>query len=99
VGFCDLGDVFVGVGVVDFVEGDDGGEFLVGEGFNDAGDGFAGPVLEGLFEAEFVERAGDDLRRGAVAGELVLERFDCGGFYGYVAPFYGAPGVWVELLE
>jgi len=28
----DLGDVLVGVGVVDFVEGDDGGEFFVGEG-------------------------------------------------------------------
>lgn len=31
--FCYFGDVFVGVGVVDFVEGDDGGEFLVSEGF------------------------------------------------------------------
>ena len=32
----DLGDVLVGVGVVDFVEGDDGGEFFVGEGLDHA---------------------------------------------------------------
>lgn len=72
----DLGDVLVGVGVVDLVEGEDGGEFLVGEGADDGADGFGGPVLERLFEFEVVEGAGYGLGGAAIAGELVLEGFD-----------------------
>jgi hypothetical protein len=78
--------------VINFIEGDDGGKFLVGKGVNDALDGFVGPFLKGLFEGEAVETAGYDGGGGAVAGELVLESFDGGGFYGDVAAFYGAPG-------
>jgi hypothetical protein len=78
--------------VVDFVEGDDGGEFLVGEGVDDALDGFVGPFLEGLLEGEAVETAGYDGGGGAIARELVLEGFDGGGFDRDVAAFYGAPG-------
>jgi hypothetical protein len=58
--FCDFGNVFVRVGVVDFVERDDGREFLVGEGVYYKGDCGVAPVLQGFFEGEFVEDAGYD---------------------------------------
>lgn len=89
--FCDFGNVFVGVWVVDFVEGDDGGEFFVSEGFDYFFDGFRGPVLEWLFEGEAVERAGYGLRRRAVAGKLVLEGFDGCRFHCGMSSLYGSP--------
>ena len=79
--------------MIDLIQGDDSREFLVCEGVDDALDGFVGPVLEGFFEAEAVETAGDDGGGGAVARKLVLEGFDGGGFDGSVAAFYGSPGL------
>jgi hypothetical protein len=90
--FSDFGNVFVCVRVVDFVEGDDSGEFFVGEGVDYALDGFGCPVLEGFFEGEAVQGAGYGCGCGAVAGELVLEGFYCGGFDGDVSAFYRTPG-------
>ena len=77
--------------MVDFVEGDDGGEFDGDEGRDDGGDGVGGPGFERLFEGQGVERAGDDGGGGAVAGELRLEGVDGGDFDGDVAAFEGAP--------
>lgn len=76
----DFGDVGVRVRVVDFVEGEDGGEFFGDQGGNDGGDGEVAPGFEGLFKGESVEGTGDGLGGAAVAGELVLQRFDGGGF-------------------
>ena len=48
-GLCYLGDVFVRVGVVDLVEGEDGGESFGDESVYDRGDGGGRPVFERLF--------------------------------------------------
>lgn len=77
--------------MVDFVQGEDGGEFFVHEGVHDLLDGFVFPVLQRLLDGEPVEGAGDDGPRGAVAGELALQGVDVGGFDGGVAAFDAAP--------
>ena len=51
----------VGVGVVDFIEGDDRGELLVGEDGDDLLDGFVRPSLQRAFDLGAFERAGDHL--------------------------------------
>ena len=73
VGFGDFGNVFVGVWVVDFVQGDDGGEFYGDEGGYHGANCGAVPCFQGGFETEEVEGVGYGRRGGAVAGELVLE--------------------------
>ncbi|PMB72390.1 hypothetical protein BM221_002493 [Beauveria bassiana] len=86
-----LGNVLVGVRVVNLVERNDGGEFLVDEGVDDALNGCVGPLLERLLESDAVKRAVDNGHRGAVARELELQRLGGRGLDGDVAPAEGAP--------
>lgn len=62
--------------MVDLVQGKNGGEFLIDEGVYDSRDGFWRPMFQGFFDAEVCQCAGNDLRRTAVAGELVLQSLD-----------------------
>ncbi|KAJ6440527.1 tetratricopeptide-like helical [Purpureocillium lavendulum] len=88
-----LGDVLVGVRVVDLVEGDDGRELLVDEAVDYVLDSGVRPVLEGLLDAGAVEGAVDDGLRRAVARELALQRVDRAGFHGDVPPADGPPAL------
>lgn len=90
-GFGDFSDVGGGVGVVDFVEGEDGREAGADEGGDHGGDGGRIPAFEGGAEVEGVEGLVDDGGGGAVAGELRLEGVNGVGFCGYMAAFEGAP--------
>lgn len=79
--------------MVDFVEGNDGGELFVDKGVDNVGDGLVGPLLEGLLDGGPVQGAGDDGRRGAVSGELALEGFHGGGLDGDVAAADAGPSL------
>ena len=75
-GFGDFGDVGICIWVVDFVQSDDSGEFGSYEGGHQGGDFCRSPCLEGSFEGEGVQGAGDGGGGAAIAGELVLKGFD-----------------------
>ena len=77
--------------MVDFVEGEDGGEARGDEGGDHGGDGRGVPGFEGAAEVERVEGLADYGGRGAVAGELRLQGVDRVGFGGDVPAFEGAP--------
>lgn len=89
--FGDFSDVGGGVGVVDFVEGEDGGKAGAYEGGDHGGDGGRIPGFEGAAEVEGVEGLVDDGGGGAVAGKLGLHGVDWVGFCGNVAAFKRAP--------
>lgn len=79
--------------MVDLVEGDDGGELLVGEGVDDPVDGLVAPALERLLQAQPVQSARDDLGCTSVSGELRLEGLDGGGLDGDMAAANAAPAL------
>lgn len=79
--------------MVDLVERDDGGELLIGEGVDDTVDGLIAPALEGLFQCQPVQGAGDDLGGTAVAGELRLEGLNSGGLDSDVAASNATPAL------
>lgn len=62
--------------MVDLVQSEDGGEFLIDEGVYDSRNGFWRPMFQRFFDAEMCQCAGDDLRRTSVAGELILQSLD-----------------------
>ena len=72
VSFGDFGDVGVRVGMIDFVEGDYSREFDGYEGGHKGGEVREGPCLQGGFEGEGVEGAGDGGRGAAITGKLGL---------------------------
>jgi hypothetical protein len=96
--FSDFGNVLIGIGVVDFVQCDDGGELFVGESVDYSLDRGVVPIFERLLEAEFVEAACYDRRGGSVTGELALEGVDsvCLYFLSVLFPLYPIP---VELTQ
>ena len=67
--------------MIDFIEGENGGEADGNESGDHSGDGRRVPGFEGAAEGNAVKALGDDGGGGAVAGELRLESFDGGSFY------------------
>ena len=91
VAFRYLRNVSICVRVVDFVQGENGGEFLVNETIDHPQYCFVTPVFEGFPELQMVQYSYHQSSSRAVPRELALKGVCRIGFYGDMSSLYAAP--------